>query len=226
MTARQGVADELMSTQLAIRAELVTQSAAIQDFRSELELLRDEYRREVIDFTSSSAEDLNSIHELRLQAEQLVDLLQGGTLFGRYARDAKAHKHSANRWRGFAVAILLATVALETGLALTASSVSIGPVQLAAPAVPLLLLFAYASVESNNHRRSELDRRRIYLRMAAIESYTQRRDADGVSAEEMEGVLKRFIEQHFIAPDLDPNDVTGFGLKGIGPLRLRTWSRK
>ena len=97
----------------SVNDRLYRQEKQLERFRAEFEALRDQYRREVASIKASSAADINAIQELRRQAEQLVQLLQGGALFGRYAKDASDQRLLANHWRRVAVMVLLGTVALE-----------------------------------------------------------------------------------------------------------------
>lgn len=114
------------------------------------------------------------------------------------------------------MALLVAT-AIELVLAIQYPTLP--AVQLLAPALPLVLLFTYASFESSNHRSREQDRRRIYLRMAAIETYTQRSNITDAERLALDGLFTKFIERHFIEPDLDSNDMTFVGARGVGPWR-------
>lgn len=97
------------------------------------------------------------------------------------------------------MALLVAT-AIELVLAIQYPTLP--AVQLLAPALPLVLLFTYASFESSNHRSREQDRRRIYLRMAAIETYTQRSNITDAERLALDGLFTKFIERHFIEPIL------------------------
>jgi hypothetical protein len=207
-------------TENTLRQEVLDLQQRAERLRIEFESLQTTYESQIDSFVSASASDVSAISDLKSKAEKLVDLIQGGSLFGRYAHDAESQAIAANRWRRFAVLVLLAAVALE--LFLVTGPISLEGLRLLAPLAPLLLLFTYASIESHNHRRGELNRRRIYLRMAAIESYIER-DAEGITSAELEGILREFIEQHFIAPDLDPNDVRSVDSKGIWSLPF--WGR-
>jgi hypothetical protein len=77
----------------------------------------------------------------------------------------------------------------------------------------MLTLFIYASVESHNHRRREFDRRRIALRVSAIEAFTkQRRDAGRAGDRKVaEELMDEVVRKHFIQPDLDSNDMSYLG---------------
>jgi hypothetical protein len=196
--------------------------AGVDQLRKQLRGLEDAYRDAGGDLKNRAAADTEYIHQLKDEAERLITLLRGGSLFGRYEKDAERHRRVADRWRFFAVSILLASAALAVGLASFVPS--LGWVQIAAPITPLLLLFTYASMESSNHRWREFDRRRIYLRMAAIESYI-RPGRDGEENQRSEKLLDDFIRRHFLAPDLDPNDTNYVLARGMGPFRARIGRR-
>jgi hypothetical protein len=182
--------------------------AQITEMRGDLSDLELSYRLAGGDLKNLATRDAEDIERLRDEAQRLVVLLRGGALFGRYAADADRHRRTANLWRWGAVAVLLTATALLVGLPLLISDISWA--QTFASVAPLVLLFTYASSESSNHRQRELDRRRIYLRMAAIESYIDgRRD-------EAKALLDLFIRKHFIEPDLDANELTVVGARGAG----------
>jgi hypothetical protein len=189
------------------------------DLALSIDSLKVDYRRAGGEVRRKAEEDIRIIADLRQEAETLVDLIQGGSLFGRYFADAEAHKKSANRWRGAAIGTLLVAVGLEVFLALVWPK-PIGVAALVAPVLPLVLLFTYLSVESRNHRRAEFSRRRIFLRMNAIETYTKGND-DEVGRDDLRRILHTFIERHFIEPELDPSHVDSVVALGAWPFRAR-----
>lgn len=200
-------------------------SLQLRTLDSQLQELKVLYQRAGGTVRVRARSDINEIESLRREAESIVTSLRESSLFGRYAQDAESQGRIADRWRRTAVAFLAGAVILELYLVIGPPNLS-GPV-LAAPALPALLLFGYASVESRNHRRAEVNRRRIYLRMAAIESYIERAGADGDVR--FEKLLHDFINMHFIKPNLDPTTVErpagigGFaGFRGRSPEHVST----
>ena len=194
----------------------------IDQLGKQLRGLENEYRDAGGRLKNRAADDTEYIHQLKDEAERLITLLRGGSLFGRYEKDAERHRRIADRWRLFAVLILLASAALAAGLAIVVPS--LGWVQAAALVAPMVLLFTYASMESSNHRWREFDRRRIYLRMAAIESYI-RPGRDGHENQRSEKLLDDFIRRHFLDPHLDPNDTNYVSARGMGPFGARLGRR-
>jgi hypothetical protein len=176
----------------------------LERLRAELEV---DYRRAKHNLTAKVREDVAFIRDARREVEQITSILHGTELFGRYAEDADHHLRIANGWRYGAVATLLVSPCIAAGLALAGK---LRPTTAAAVLTSLLALFLYASIESHNHRRREFDRRRIALRVSAIESFTkQRRESDDPAARKTaEDLLDEFVRMHFIAPELDSNDIT------------------
>ncbi|MFB6720795.1 hypothetical protein ACFCV3_11575 [Kribbella sp. NPDC056345] len=166
-----------------------------------------EYRRAKHGLAAKVEEDVAFIRDARREVEQITSILHGTELFGRYAEDADHHLRIANRWRYGAVATLLLAPCVAGALALAdklkvATGISVMSC--------LIGLFLYASIESHNHRRREFDRRRIALRVSAIESFTkQRREGgDPAARKTAEDLLDEFVRMHFIFPELDSNDIT------------------
>ena len=151
--------------------------------------------------------DIEYIQSVRAEAEQILDILQGGTLFGRYSLDADENQRAANRWRRISVTSLIASAAAVASLSIL-TEISVTALSLCL--VPAVGLFFFTSLESQNHRRREFDRRRIALRMAAIESYLQQRRSSESDDRDW-SVLDDFIREHFIEPALDSNDVSYLG---------------
>lgn len=196
--------DDLGQKLSKLSTELRTAQVDARNLRDQVDMLAALYRRAGAEVRTRAASDVRRIEDSRIEAERIVQSLRGSSLFGRYAADARTHQNAANRWRASAVCVLIFTTSLEIFLAVGPLAIAGWP--LAAPVFPMLLLFAYASAESRNHRRVELNRRRIYLRMAAIESYTQSTPG-GVVLGDLGDIMHRFIEKHFIEPDLDATDV-------------------
>jgi hypothetical protein len=195
----------------------------IGDLATKLSGLESAYRDAGEDLKNRAATDAEYISQLKDEADRLIILLRGGSLFGRYAEDAELHRRTANRWRFFAVVVLLGSAALQVVLAIRVPS--LGWIQTIA-ILPLVLLFTYTSLESHNHRRREFDRRRIYLRMAAIESYIRPAGDGQTNRQESKKILDEFIRRHFIEPDLDANDMNYVVARGAGPLTARLGRRK
>jgi hypothetical protein len=179
----------------------------VENLRRQVDLLRLEYRRAGSDLPSRVAADVASIKEAREEATRIATFLQGTELFGRYAQDAAFHRRIANRWRITAVIILVLASLGAVGIS---KYLPLSEAALATTLTPAFGLFVYASLESHNHRRREFDRRRIALRVSAIEAYTKQRRETGSREEkrEAESLLNEFIRKHFINPDLDSNDMT------------------
>ncbi|MGC4866452.1 hypothetical protein ACLQ3B_13585 [Micromonospora sp. DT53] len=195
----------------------------VAELRVQLEALKNEYELAGASVRTDADADVEFIRELREEAESVLKLVRGATLFGRYADDAELHRRQANRWRNYAVVVLLAAVGLGFYLAVLHPEIAL--LTAAAPLLPLALLFTYASIESHNHRRTEFDRRRIYLRMAAIEAYTTT-DISNDVRNDLGGLLNKFIEKHFIEPELDPNDLSSVSTGWLAPWRARVDVRR
>jgi hypothetical protein len=183
-----------------------------QELQRDLDELRLVYERAGGEVRGQSEDHVKDIHDLRSEAELLVNSLRESSLFGRYAQDADEQGRIASRWRGFAILFLLGAAVLEAYL--VAGPPGLSGVTAAVPIFPVVLLFLYASVESRNHRRVEAHRRRIYLRMAAIETYTKRKE-NGAGRKQLQEILERFIERHFVEPDLDPVRVDDIPRTGL-----------
>jgi hypothetical protein len=197
-------------------------TVALETLRRQLDDLREEYGAAGAYVRERTTADVEFIHELREEADNLLQLVRGRTLFGRYADDAAMHRKQANRWRRYSVFVLVAAVCLESWLVASERSPSL--LTLTLPALPLALLFTYTSVESQNHRRAEFDRQRIFLRMAAIESYTMT-DISSRARKKLGGLLNKFIERHFIEPELDSNDLNAVLAGGLGAWSARLRGR-
>jgi hypothetical protein len=185
-------------------SKLRSEIADLERVRAELDV---DYRRAKNNLTAKVKEDVAFIRDARREVEQITSILQGTELFGRYAEDADHHFRIANTWRYGAVATLLLSPCIVAALALAGKlEVTTG----ASVMTFLIALFLYASIESHNHRRREFDRRRIALRVSAIESFTkQRREgADLAARNKAEDLLDEFVRMHFIAPELDSNDMS------------------
>jgi hypothetical protein len=211
-------------------AELAHQLTALQnvvdDIEQQIGNLRLEYERAGRSLSSRVNDDVVNIHEAWLEVERITNVLRGTELFGRYAEDADHHLRIANRWRRAAVATLLLAPCIAASLALVAK------LDFAANALAMSFiaaLFAYMSIESHNHRRREFDRRRIALRVSAIESFTkQRRDGGEPEARKTaEDLLDLFVRRHFIEPELDSNDIAHLSPRtGIFKAKERTVSNE
>lgn len=190
--------------QAEVTATLSTLRKHVADMQSTIAALQIEYRRAESHLPTQVADDVRRIKEARVEVDRITTILQGTELFGRYAQDADHHLGIANRWRRGAVGILALAPALELFLALVTD---LAAWAVTATMVPVLLLFLYASVESHNHRRREFDRRRIALRVFAVEAFRQQRRDSGNARDRKaaEELLDQFIERHFINPDLDSN---------------------
>ncbi|SMC85661.1 hypothetical protein [Lentzea albidocapillata] len=182
----------------------------IEKLGEELAALRLHYRQAGHNLATQVAEDLSFVREAREEVERITTILRGTELFGRYAQDADHHARVANRWRAAAVFVLLLSPLF---LVLIEKLAAISGVALAVTFAPMFTLFIYASVESHNHRRREFDRRRISLRVSAIEAFTkQRRDAGRAGDRKIaEELMDEFVRKHFIQPDLDSNDMSYLG---------------
>jgi hypothetical protein len=194
----------------SVVADLTTELAKLKREIDDLEKARAslevEYRRAKHSLAAKVEEDVAFVRDARREVEQITSILHGTELFGRYAEDADHHLKIANRWRYGAVGTLLLAPCIAAGLALAdklevKTSLSVMSC--------LVALFLYASIESHNHRRREFDRRRIALRVSAIESFTkQRREGgDAAARRTAEDLLDEFVRMHFIAPELDSNDI-------------------
>jgi hypothetical protein len=194
------------ATPTKLTRQLSTLQNLADDLDQQIGRLRVEYERAGRNLAAQVNEDVVSIHEAWLEVERITTILRGTELFGRYAEDADHHLNIANRWRRAAVAILLLAPCVAASLALAAGLV------FASNALVMSFfaaLFVYASIESHNHRRREFDRRRIALRVSAIESFTkQRREGgDPEARKTAEDLLDEFVRRHFIEPELDSNDI-------------------
>jgi len=165
------------------------------------------YREAGHDLSKNVIDDLAFIRGARREAAKITTILRGTELFGRYAQDADHHYRVANRWRLGAVIVALAYPFMALFLIKVLDLNATGVASVMASA---LLLFFYASVESFNHRRREFDRRRIALRVSAIEAFTKsrREGGDSSSRKTAEALLDEFVRKHFIQPELDSNDMT------------------
>lgn len=116
----------------------------------------------------------------------------------------------ANHWRTGAILVLLSMPVVAVVLTTLAGLANI-PTAIAL--APMLALFVHASVDSHNHRRREFDRRRISLRMSAIEAFTKQRRESGEPGDRKtaEELMDEFVRKHFIEPDLDSNDMSYVG---------------
>lgn len=175
-----------------------------------LDALEFEYRQAGQNLPARAAQDVVAIREAREEAERITTILRGTELFGRYAQDADHHLRVANRWRTSAVLVLLTMPVVAL---LVSSLAAVGAATTAIALSPMLVLFAYASVESHNHRRREFDRRRISLRVSAIEAFTKQRRENGKPGDRRiaEDLMDDFVRKHFIEPDLDSNDMSYVG---------------
>jgi hypothetical protein len=199
-------------TEKELERRLDAMRTQVSSLEQQIEFLTRDYRRVAGKVSREARPEVDAIKELRSEAEHLVGLLRGGSLFGRYAADAGVHAKTANAWRAIAVGVLVLAIAFQVVLPLLVDDV--GWQETVGPAVPLLLLFTYASIESFNHRRKELDRRRTYLRIAAIESYL---GPDHERSEDDKQLMRLFIEKHFIDPELDPTETKYVVARGSGP---------
>lgn len=184
-------------------------NAAIDRLEAEISDLRDSINDLVIDYQRAGGrlrtivdEDVLSIASAKEEAEGLLTVIRGGALFGRYQSDADEHMRQADRWRRAAAAVL---ILMPIGLLAVVRLTSITDTQLLLLTTTSIAIFLYFSIESHNHRRREFDRRRISLRMAAIESFLTQRLADEATREQAQSVMDEFIKKHFIEPDLDDN---------------------
>lgn len=180
----------------------------VDDLRKKVDGLEAEYETASGDVHSRAASDLNYLHQARQEAERLLTVIRGGSLFGRYHADADEHARAADRWRRLSLLVLLLWVA-STGYLLYLQVISTAVAGLLI--VPFLTLFFYCSLESNGHRRREANRRRIALRMAAVEAYMAQRLSDASTQVDAMKVMDEFIRQHFILPELDQTDVPYLG---------------
>lgn len=206
MTATQGTDSEPPVDIAEFSTTMSTLRTQVDELQSEIDALRIEYLRAADHLPTKVADDVHTIREARVEVEQITSILQGTELFGRYAQDADHHLKIADRWRRCAVGILVLAPVVEVLLAL------ITPLDTWATAtamVPILVLFLYASIESHNHRRREFDRRRIALRVFAIEAFRQQRLQSGNTRDRKtaEELLDDFIKKHFIDPELDSNEM-------------------
>ncbi|MGE5828588.1 MAG: hypothetical protein ACM30G_09540 [Micromonosporaceae bacterium] len=193
-----------------LAATLKTLDQQVKEVHGQVDSLKLAYRQAGNNLVATVADDVAMIQEARAEVRRITTILQGTELFGRYAQDADHHRRIADKWRLGAVAILLLAPIVVVYLATVAE---LGNAALATAMLPILALFVYASVESYNHRRREFDRRRISLRVSAIEAFTKRRREGADAAERLaaELLLNEFIRLHFIRPDLDSNDMSYMG---------------
>jgi hypothetical protein len=199
--------EQLMNGQLTPE-RLATLETKLKHLEDQYRSLTIRYERAGANIKTEAHSHMAYIQYVRQEAEQVLELIRGGALFGRYSADADEHKRIADSWRRAAVAALLVTLA---GIVALAIIWNLPTATLAVCMVPAAGLFFYASLESHNHRRREFDRRRIALRMSAIESYMQNRQAKLNDESKVWSVLDDFIAKHFIAPDLDSNDMSYLG---------------
>ncbi|GAB2864378.1 hypothetical protein [Lentzea nigeriaca] len=202
------------------QARLVaTLAKRVEELRGQVAALQLEYRQAGNNLATTVADDLTVIREAREESQRITTILRGTELFGRYAQDADHHLKVANHWRAAAVVVLLLMPVVAVVLAVF---VPLGAVPLTIALTPLLTLFIYASVESHNHRRREFDRRRIALRMSAIEAFTHQRRESGQESDRRtaEKLMDEFVRKHFIQPDLDSNDMSYLGPRR-GPVTVR-----
>lgn len=149
-------------------------------------------------------DDVLAIGSAKEESERLLTVIRGGALFGRYQSDADHHMRQANRWR---IAATMVLMLVPIGLLAAIKFLSVSDTQLLVIATTAVAIFLYFSIESHNHRRREFDRRRISLRMAAIESFLTQRLADETTRVQAQGVMDEFIKKHFIEPELDDNSL-------------------
>ncbi len=189
---------------------LTTIERRVGKLSSQLDALEFEYRQAGQNLNTTAAQDVKAIREAREEAERITTILRGTELFGRYAQDADHHFRVANRWRTSAVLVLMSMPLIAVLLSTVAA---LGNVTAAIALAPMLALFVYASVESHNHRRREFDRRRISLRVSAIEAFTKQRRENGKPGDRKtaEDLMDDFVRKHFIEPDLDSNDMSYVG---------------
>lgn len=194
-----------MTTEEQVRL-VATLGKRVEELRGQVAALRLEYRQAGNNLATTVADDLTVIREAREEAQRITTILRGTELFGRYAQDADHHLRVADHWRVGAVVVLLLMPVVAVLLAVLTS---LGTVPLTIALTPLFALFVYASVESHNHRRREFDRRRIALRVSAIEAFTQQRRESGqeVDRRTADKLMDEFVRKHFIQPDLDSNDM-------------------
>lgn len=180
----------------------------IDELRKKVEGLEAEYETAAGDVHNRAADDLNFLHQARQEAERLLTVIRGSSLFGRYHSDADEHARSADRWRYASVGALILWM---LAMAALLKFYSVSSLETGVIAIPFLVLFFYCSLESNAHRRREANRRRIALRMAAVEAYmAQRLGAADTRADAIK-VMDDFVRQHFIRPELDETDVPYLG---------------
>lgn len=152
-----------------------------------------------------ATDDVRAIQQLRQRASQIVNLLESSEISGRFDKDARRNRRSADVWRMLAIASLLgsAGVAYLTFPTLTGDrTAEIGY------AIGVVILFGFCAMESNNHRRREFDRTRIALRVSALEAFMeQKRDQEGRLPPDAEKLRTKFVTKHFIDPELDSNDM-------------------
>lgn len=218
MTAARQSGSETLADAAELAATISTLRKQVDELRSEIDALQIEYLQAANHLLTKVADDVRSIREARIQAEQITSILQGTELFGRYAQDADHHLKIADRWRRGAVGILVLAPVGEVVLAL---ATSLDTWATTAAMVPILVLFLYASIESHNHRRREFDRRRIALRVFAIEAFRQQRRESGNARDRKtaEELLDDFIKKHFINPELDSNEMAHLTPR-TGPFRV------
>lgn len=218
MTATRQTNSEPPTNMAEFSATMSTMRTQVDDLQAEIDALRIEYLRAASHLPTKVADDVRSIREARVEVEQITSILQGTELFGRYAQDADHHLRIADRWRRCAVGILVLAPVVEVVLALTTPLAAWATTTAIAP---ILVLFLYASIESHNHRRREFDRRRIALRVFAIEAFRQQRRESGNTRDRKiaEELLDDFIKKHFIDPELDSNEMAHLTPR-TGPFRV------
>ena len=179
----------------------------LEELERKAEALQAAYTRAGASVRRGAEDDLTRISAARTDGERIAKLLRGTELSAKYAQDADRNLAVSNTWRRIAV---VSAALAAGGLAALASMTDLRAQELAVMLVPLLALFGYAAVESSNHRRREFDRRRIALRVSAIEAFTRPRieGKDASARKGAEQLLGDFIHKHFIEPDLDSNDMS------------------
>lgn len=69
----------------------------IEQLMKQLRGLENAYREAGGDLKNRAATDTEYIHQLKDEAERLITLLRGGSLFDRYETDAERHRRFADR---------------------------------------------------------------------------------------------------------------------------------
>ncbi|WP_157623015.1 hypothetical protein [Terrabacter sp. Root181] len=194
-----------------IARELEEFDARIADLDRQLDRLQARYESAGAEVGSLAQNDVAIIASARVEAERLLSVIRGTSLFGRYSADADEQRRMANRWRAFATAVIGILGITYIYLIAVNRVADLPSGSLMAASIPALALFFYFSLESFNHRRREADRRRIALRMAAVEAYMEQRLGDPSTRAQAMSLMDEFIRQHFIKPELDPNEISYLG---------------